>query len=69
MLYVRPASGTPDSYTMLAVRRLYLSSSPVVLERTAGSPATSVYYQPWLTSELPHVRREVEDLLSEGEST
>jgi hypothetical protein len=63
-LYVRPASGLPDSYTMLAVRRLYLSSSPVVLERTAGSPTTAVYYQPWLTSELPHVRREVEDLLS-----
>lgn len=65
-LYVRATSGAPSSYTMLATRRLYLASSPLVLELTAGSPTTAVYYQPWLTGDLPRVRREVEDLLSGG---
>lgn len=63
-LYVRSTSGDPGDFTMLATRRLYLASSPLVIERTTGSPTTAVYYQPWLTGELPRVRREVEDLLS-----
>lgn len=66
LLYVRPTAGAPGSYTMLATRRLYFASSPLVLELTAGSPATAVYYHPWITGDLPRVRREVEDLLSGG---
>lgn len=64
VLYLRPTSGTPDSYTLLAARRLYFATAPVVLEQTAGDPTTAVYYQPWLTGEVPQVRRQVEDLLS-----
>jgi hypothetical protein len=68
LLYVRTATGVPGDFTMLAGRRLYLASAPITLEQTAGSPTTAVYYQPWLTGDLPQVRRQVEDLLS-GMST
>jgi len=65
-LYLRPPSGAPSDFTLLATRRLSLASSPIVLERTAGDDTTAVYYHPWITGELPRVRREVEDLLSGG---
>lgn len=67
-LYVRATAGTPANYTMLATRRLYFASAPIVLEQTAGSPDTAIYYHPWLTIELPQVRRQVEDLL-QGNTT
>lgn len=63
-LYVRPSSGAPSSYTMLAKRRLFFASTPVILDQTEADPTTAVYYQPWLSGEVPQVRRQVEDLLS-----
>lgn len=64
MLYVRTATLTPASFTMLATRRMYFASTPVVLDQTAGAPTSGVYYLPWLTGDVPQVRRHVEDLLS-----
>lgn len=64
LLYVRSATLTPASFTMLATRRLYLASAPVVLELTPGTPSTAIYYHPWITTNLPSTKREVEDLLS-----
>lgn len=64
VLYVRSSSGVPDSFTMIATRRLYLATAPVVLNQTAGDPSTGLYYLPWLMSDLPQVRQQVEDILS-----
>lgn len=67
-LYVRPTAGAPSSYTMLAARRLYFASAPIVLQQTAGAPDTAIYYHPWLTVQLPQMRQQVEDLL-QGNTT
>lgn len=64
VLYVRPTAGTPSAYTMLAARRMYFASSPIVLEETAGNADTGIYYLPWITGEVPQTRRQVEDILS-----
>jgi hypothetical protein len=63
-LYVRPLSGAIVDITVLAKRRLYFATAPVVLQQTPGDPTTAVYYQPWITGDVPTVRRMVEDLLS-----
>lgn len=65
LLYVHSTTGAdPDLFTFYqATRRLYLSNAPIVLNRVDDDPDTGIYYHPMLTDELPHVRREVEDLL------
>jgi hypothetical protein len=66
VLYVHTAGGTdPADATLMQVGvRLHLANAPIVLEQTPGTPATAVYYLPWLTNELPRIQRRVEDLLS-----
>ncbi len=66
ILYVHTTTGSnPDSFTLVqATVRLHLANAPIVLETSPGTPATAVFYHPWLTDALPTIRREVEDLLS-----
>jgi len=65
LLYVHSSTGAdPDTFTLVQVNvRLYLSNAPITLELTPGSSDTAVCYLPWLTANLPRIRRRREDLL------
>jgi hypothetical protein len=66
LLYVHTTSGAdPDAFTLIqASVRFCLANAPIVLERTPGDPATAVYYLPWMTDDVPRIRRQADDLLS-----
>lgn len=68
LLYVHTTTGSnPDLFTLVqAAVRFYLANGPITLERTPGDPATAVYYLPWLTNDLPRIRRKREGLLQGG---
>jgi hypothetical protein len=65
LLYVHTSTGAdPDTFTLVqASVRFYLANAPLVIEQTAGDATTAVYYLPWLTADLPRIRRKREGLL------
>lgn len=65
ILYVRTSSGaSPDTFTVYAAYvTFYFATSGVVVNRVDGDASTGIYYQPWLSGQLPTKREEVEDLL------
>lgn len=64
-LYIHSTTGgDPDSFTLVQVGvRFYLANAPITLELTPGDATTAVYYRPWLTDDLPRIKRTREDLL------
>lgn len=65
-LYVHTTTGDdPSTFTLLqAAMRFYMSNAPIVLELDHGDPSTAVYYMPWMTSDVPRILRQADDLLS-----
>lgn len=65
LLYVRTTTGgDPDSFTLMQAQiRLFLSNAPLILRRVATDAASAVYYEPWLTDDVPVIQRTREDLL------
>jgi hypothetical protein len=66
LLYVRTTSGAdPDTFTaMQAFVTFYCGSKGLVLNRTDGSPDTGIYYQPWVTADLPSAIFTIDDPVS-----
>lgn len=66
LLYVRTTtSADPDLFTLIQANvRFYLANAPIVLRQDDTDPDSAVYYHPWLTNDLPRIRRIREDLLS-----
>lgn len=66
LLYVRSTtSADPDTFTLIQANvRFFLANAPITLRQTDSDPATAVYYLPWLTNDVPRIRRIREDLLT-----
>lgn len=65
ILYVHATgAANPDTFDAYqAVVRFHCANRGLVLNQVDGDPDTGVYYQPWLTGDLPRLASQVEDLL------
>lgn len=65
VLYVRTTGGVnPDTLTAVAAyTTFYFATTGAVLNRVDGDASTGIYYQPWMTGQVPSKREEVEDML------
>jgi hypothetical protein len=66
LLYVKTTTqADPDTFALIQVNvRFYLANAPITLRLVDSDPDSAVYYHPWLTNDLPRIRRIREDLLS-----
>jgi hypothetical protein len=71
LLYVRSTGGgDPDTYTAYqALVRFYVATAPGILNHTAGSANTGVYYHPLMTGAVPTSVQTSTDLIQPQKAT
>lgn len=62
-LYVKASSGVPSSFTIHAFVTYYFSTEGIAINQIADDPGSAIYYNPWLTGNLPQLTKQISDIL------